>query len=116
MTSRLSRVRVLSIVAAAIGFAQRRRGPLAALLAALLGAVVGALSFVLFCAFHSLFPLASFAAVLLASMGISSLPRSVTARRAVQRASELIAFCRERIVRARAQIDQVVGDLGDERA
>ena len=33
----------------------------------------------------------------------------------VQRAAALIAFCRERIVRARVQIDQVVGDLGDDR-
>lgn len=33
----------------------------------------------------------------------------------VQRAAELIGFCRDRIVRARVQIDQVVGDLGDER-
>ena len=33
----------------------------------------------------------------------------------VQRAAALIAFCRERIVRARVQIDQVVGELGEDR-
>ncbi|HKY36896.1 MAG TPA: hypothetical protein VJN18_13205 [Polyangiaceae bacterium] len=79
-----------ALVAAAIGFAQRRRGSRAALVAALLGAVVGSLSFALFLKFHTLFPLASFAVVLLASVGISSLPRTVAARRAVRRASELI--------------------------
>ena len=33
----------------------------------------------------------------------------------VQRAAALIAFCRERIISARVQIDAVVGDLGDDR-
>ncbi len=32
----------------------------------------------------------------------------------VQRAAALIAFCRDRIGRARLQIEQVVADLGDD--
>lgn len=34
----------------------------------------------------------------------------------VRRAAELISFCRDRIGAARLQIDQVVADLGEERA
>lgn len=34
----------------------------------------------------------------------------------VRRASELIAFCRERINGARLQIEQVIADLPDDRA
>ena len=33
----------------------------------------------------------------------------------VQRAAALIGFCHDRILHARVQIDQVVGDLGDDR-
>lgn len=82
-------VPIAALGAALVAFAQRRRRRLA-LLAVVLAVVLGMAAFTLFFHLDTLFPLASFAFALVVSAGLSSVPRTVAARRAVRRASELI--------------------------